>query len=76
MLEAIKNAVTNVVDFIEMIYNFIKTLVTDTATLIKTVGKAVTSIPDYFSMFPAELLTLIVALFGIVVVYKFLGREG
>lgn len=76
MLEAIKNAVTNIIDFIEMIYNFIKTLVTDTATLIKTVGHTVASIPDYFSMFPAELLALIVALFGIVVVYKFLGREG
>lgn len=76
MLEAIKNFVSDILDFIEMVYNFVKTLVTDTATLIETVGEAVVSIPEYFSMFPAPVLTLIVAIFGMVVVYKFLGREG
>ena len=76
MLEAIKNFCSDILDFISMLFDFVKTVITDTATLIKTVGHTVASIPDYFSMFPAELLALIVGLFGIVVVYKFLGREG
>lgn len=34
------------------------------------------NLPDYFSWLPGEVLSIIIVTFGVVVVYKILGREG
>lgn len=66
--ESIVNAITSVIDFI---INFIS----DTIYMITLTGKFLLQIPTYFSFLPSVLLTMLVTLFGIVVVYKILGRD-
>lgn len=75
-MDAILDAIENIVDFVDLIYKFIKQIVKDTTTLIETVFETVKSIPDYFEWLPSEIVVLVVALFGMVVIYKVLGREG
>lgn len=66
--ESVINAITSVIEFI---INFIS----DTIYMITLTGKFLLQIPSYFSFLPSVLLTMLVTLFGIVVVYKILGRD-
>ncbi len=66
--ESVINAITSVIEFI---INFIS----DTIYMITLTGKFLLQIPTYFSFLPSVLLTMLVTLFGIVVVYKILGRD-
>lgn len=36
----------------------------------------VVSIPDYLFWLPSEVVAVVIGAFGLVVLYKFLGREG
>lgn len=76
MLESIKNGITSILDFFFSIGEFVVGFVKDLGTLATTLADTVSSIPDYFSWLPPELLASILAIFGIVVLYKVLGREG
>lgn len=76
MLDAITSAVDNIVEFLDTIWTFVKDFTSDTFEMIKLVGETVAKIPDYFSWLPAEVGVALVALFGVVVIYKILGREG
>lgn len=76
MLDAIKDGLNSVLDFFTLIWDFVTGLIDDIVNLTTTVTETVKNIPDYFSWLPAEIVVSIVALFGIVVVYKILGREG
>lgn len=76
MLDSILSAVDNIVEFIDTIWKFVKDFTKDTFEMIKLVGETVAKIPDYFDWLPAEVGVALVALFGVVVIYKILGREG
>lgn len=76
MLDAITSAVDNIVEFLDTIWTFVKDFTSDTFEMIKLVGETVARIPDYFSWLPSEVAVALVALFGVVVIYKILGREG
>lgn len=68
-LEGIGNAITSVIDFV---VNFFQDLV----YVIQVVTQTVISIPSYFGWLPSAAVAIIVTIFGIVVIYKILGREG
>ena len=68
-LKGIGNAITSVVEFV---IDFFQDLV----YVIEVVSKTVLSIPSYFSWLPSAAIAIIVTIFGIVVIYKILGREG
>lgn len=76
MLDAIGDAVETVVDFLDTIWKFVKDFTKSTFEMIELVGDTVKSIPDYFDWLPAGIVTSLVVLFGVVVIYKILGREG
>lgn len=67
--EAIKNGVVAAIEFLA---DFIE----DVVYMVTLVGKFVAKIPEYFGWLPSSLLALVVMGFGVVVVYKILGREG
>lgn len=48
----------------------------DIAYVIRLTGEFVADIPQYFSWLPSQIVAIIVSLFGIVVIYKIIGREG
>lgn len=76
MLETIKDFFVSIGDFFVSIYEFVIGFFRDIAYVIKLTGEFVLKIPEYFDWLPTEVVALIVVIFGIVVIYKVLGREG
>lgn len=68
-IKGIGNAINGLVSFIVGLFD-------DLIYVIGLTGKFLASIPSYFAFLPAHLLSVLVIIFGIVVVYKILGREG
>lgn len=66
----------SIFSFFKSIYDFVVSFFEDIVYIIQLTAAFVARIPSYFSWLPAEALTLIVALFAVVVIYKVLGREG
>lgn len=67
--EGIGKWLVGVIDFVVSFFG-------DLIYVIQLTGKVLAQIPSFFSWMPAEIVTLLVVLFGIVVIYKILGREG
>lgn len=65
-----------IADFFIAIFNIVMSLVNDIINMVKMLGEFVVHIPDLFSWLPAEVVAIIVSIFGVVVIYKVLGREG
>lgn len=63
-------------EIIVSIVKFVISFFQDLIYVIKLTGKVVGQIPAFFSWMPAEIISLLVILFGVVVIYKILGREG
>lgn len=76
MLDSIFSAIKSIVEFLDTIWQFVKDFTSDTFEMIRLVGKTATKIPDYLSWLPVEIVTPLLVLFGVVVIYKILGREG
>lgn len=68
-LKGIGNAITSVIDFVISFFS-------DLAYVVQVVTQTVISIPSYFSWLPSAAVAIIVTIFGIVVIYKIMGREG
>lgn len=76
MLTTIKEFLNSIANIFLSLWDFVIDFFEDIAYVVKLVTSFVVGIPTYFSWLPAELLALIVAIFGVVVIYKVLGREG
>lgn len=59
-----------------LIFEFIFSFFRDLVYIIKVTGLFLYQIPVYFSWLPSTLISSLVVLFGIVVIYKIMGREG
>lgn len=73
---SIKNYIVQIGEFLGSGFDFVIGIFEDIVYMIKLTGEFVADIPGYFSWLPAEAVALIVTIFGIVVIYKVLGREG
>lgn len=76
MLDQIFDVLGNIAEFISLIFETIVSFVQDIVTLIQTVYNTLAELPQYFNWLPAELVGLLLVIFGVVVLYKVLGREG
>lgn len=76
MLGKIKNVIVGFVGVVTSLVDFIIGFVEDCVHVVKLCAEFVLKIPTLFSWLPAEALALVVLIFGVVVVYKVLGREG
>lgn len=76
MLETIKDFFLGLADVITSLVDFVVGLIEDIVYVVKLCGTFVLKIPVFFSWLPAPAVALIVSIFGVVVVYKILGREG
>lgn len=74
MLQAIKEVLTNIGNFFSSVWNFLVDLIEDLVYMVKLLGEIVGQIPSLFSWLPTAVLSLLIALVGIVVVYKIIGR--
>lgn len=62
-------------DVITSCIDFLIDFIADIVYVIELTGKFVLQIPEYFSWLPAQVLSVIVLIFAVVVIYKVLGRE-
>lgn len=66
-------------NILELLYTFfssVGTLLADIVMLIGKVTKTVLYIPSLMTWLPDSVSAILVSTFGVVVVYKVLGREG
>lgn len=75
-MDAIVKFFAAIGDFIVSIFDFIVSFFSDLVYMIRLIGIFVAQIPTYFSFLPDGMVTLVVLIFGVVFLYKILGREG
>lgn len=63
------------IDLLVGVVQFVVKLMGDLVMVVKLLGETVTSLPMAFAWLPGTVVTLLIALFAVVVIYKFLGRE-
>lgn len=66
----------SLVDGISTVIDFVVDFFADLAYMIKLLGEFMANIPGYFSWLPSGVVAVLVTIFGVVVIYKILGREG
>lgn len=75
-MEDIINMLEGFIDGVLGLIDFVVTMIEDLVYVISLTGEFVANIPDYFSWLPSVHVTMLISIFGIVVIYKVLGREG
>ena len=76
MLESIKNFFISFADIVTSVVDFFIGFVEDIVFIVKLLGSFVAKIPRLFSWLPTECVAILTVLFGVVVIYKVMGREG
>lgn len=76
-MQAIIDFFTGIIDGLVAIVKFVIDTIKDIVHMVQLVGETMLKIPDLLSGFlPAEVVTAVLLIFGVVVIYKILGREG
>lgn len=76
-MQAIIDFFKGIIDGITAIVTFVVDLIADIVEMVRLVGEALLKIPEYLAYFiPGEVITGILVIFGVVVIYKIIGREG
>lgn len=75
-MDAILGFFSGVADLAVGAFDFLLGIIRDLLYIVQMTARAVSAIPGLFRLLPASCLTVIVGIFGVVVIYKILGREG
>ena len=75
-MQAILDFFTGLWSVITSLIDFVIGIIQDLVYVIQLTGSFLIQIPTYFGWLPSAYVTLIVTIFGVVVIYKILGREG
>lgn len=75
-MDAIISFFSGIADGALALVEFMLSMVEDVLFVVQLTGEFVTKIPSYIDWLPTEVVAIVVSLFGVVVVYKILGREG
>lgn len=76
MLEYIANLLSSIGQFFSSIGEFIVDMFLDIAYVVSLMKEVSPFIGNFLSIFPGVVISLITATLGIVIIYKFVGREG
>ena len=63
-------------DMIMSVVDFVVSFFSDLAYIVKLTAEFVLQIPVYLAWLPGPVLAIVVITFGVVVIYKVMGREG
>lgn len=63
-------------EIISALVNFVIGIIQDLLYVISLLGSLIVKIPDMIGWLPSACITLTISIFGIVLIYKILGREG
>lgn len=75
MLKDLAETLKSIGEFFAKIVDFIVDFIGDLVYTVQLIGETVLTLPDYFIWLPSSIVSLIIALFAIVVIYKILGRQ-
>ena len=75
-MQAVIDFFVGITDIITSLIDFVISFVSDLVYVIQLTSAFVIKIPMIFSFMPNEALSILVLIFGVVVIYKVLGREG
>lgn len=75
-MDAIIKFLQGIIDGVTAALDFLVSFIEDIVYVVMLTGEFVLNIPNYFAWLPAPVLAIVVSIFGIVVIYKVLGREG
>lgn len=76
MLEYIANLLSSIGEFFSSIGEFFVDTFQDLAYVVSLMKEVSPFIGNFLSIFPGVIISLISATLGIVIIYKFVGREG
>lgn len=74
-MDAIIKFFAGIADLLSGAFGFLLDLAADIVYITQLTAKAVSAIPSYFTWLPPQVLALLLTIFGVVVIYKILGRE-
>lgn len=63
-------------EIVSSLVDFVYGIITDLLYVVALLGSLIVKIPDMIGWLPSACITLVVTTFGIVLIYKILGREG
>ena len=75
-MDAIIKFFKGIADAVSAALSFLIGFIEDIVYVIKLTGQFVLCIPDYLGFLPSAVLSIVIVIFGVVVIYKVLGREG
>lgn len=75
-MQGLINFFSSIVEGIKIAFDFLFDMIKDLVYVVKLLGSFIAKIPSLFAWLPAGVLALIVTIFGIVLIYKIIGREG
>lgn len=75
-MQSILDFLKGIGDLLVSAFQIVMDFFGDVVYVIQLTGKFFAQIPEYFSWLPAEILTVVILIFTVVVLYKVLGREG
>lgn len=75
-MEDLLNMIEGFIDLVVSLANFVFDLIQDLLYLIDLLATVVLNLPDIFGWMPPAIYSIIASIFGVLVMYKILGREG
>lgn len=75
-MKAVVKAIKGLVTAVEILIDFVVDLFEDLIYMIDLLGRFIVKIPIYLGWLPAPVIVLVSTTFGIVLIYKIIGREG
>lgn len=75
-MQAVADFLKGIGNLLVAVVEFVIGLFEDLVYMIQLIGKFLIELPLYFSWLPEPLVSMLIIIFGVVVVYKILGREG
>lgn len=75
-MNAIIKFFEGLMDGISSAIDFLISFIEDIVYIVKITGEFVLEIPAYLAWLPGPVLAIVVTVFGVVVIYKVMGREG
>lgn len=75
-MEDLINMVEGLFEMLESVITFVIDWIKDILYVGELLGTIVLNLPDIFGWMPLHVFSLISSIFGVIVIYKILGREG
>lgn len=74
-MDKIIEAINGLWSVVQSIFNFVIQFCNDLAGIVTKLGEVGASVGAYLSFFPANLITVMTTILGVVIIYKIVGRD-